>query len=204
MKLFGCGRTRSDRVRWMLEEIGVPYEFELIDLGTGAGRRPDYLSLNPAGKVPVLELEGEYLTESAAICRTLADRHPMAGLLPAPGSLERARCEQWCDFAISELEQPLWLIAKHRFALPVELRVPAVRATAQWEFAQAAGLLARALGERHFIVGDAFSVADITLAHTLGWARGYKLALGAATLDAYLDRALARPAYQRVRAHWPQ
>ena len=202
MKLFGCDRTRSDRVRWMLEEVGAAYEYEPVDLLKGAGRSPAYRAINPAGKVPAFEIDGHYLTESAAICRLLVDRFPAAGLIPLPGTRERAQCEQWCDFAISELEQPLWLISKHRFALPEALRIAAVLPTAEWEFGQAAALLSRALDGRPFMLGEQFSVADILLCHTLAWARKYKLPLGAGNLDGYLERALARPAWQRVRALW--
>ncbi len=200
MKLYGCAKTRSDRVRWALEEAGAPYEYVHVDLGKGASRTPEFRALNPDGKIPVLEVDGMALTESAALCRLIADRHPAAALIPAAGTLARARCDQWCDFAISELEQPLWTLAKHRFALPAGLRLPAIPDTAAWEFQRAARALATGLGEQTWILGEQFSVADILLGHTLVWSRSAGQELPAPNLQAYLERALARPAYERVRA----
>ncbi len=199
MKLYGCAKTRSDRVRWTLEEAGAAYEYVPVDLFNGGARTPAFLAINPQGKVPVLEVEGQYLTESAAMCRLVADRHPAAHLIPAPGTVARARCEQWCDFAISELEQPLWSISKHRFALPPDKRVAAMLDTAAWEFARAAGMLATGLGGNTWILGDTFSVADVLLGHTLAWAHACKLELVAPNVQAYAQRVLARPALQRVR-----
>ena len=200
MKLYGCAKTRSDRVRWTLEEAGAAYEYVAVDLGKGEARTAAFLAMNPYGKVPVLEVEGTFLTESAAMCRLVADRYPAAHLIPAPGTVARAQCEQWCDFAISELEQPLWVMAKHRFALPPDRRVAAIMDTAAWEFARAATVLATGLGNRTWILGDTFSVADILLGHTLAWARASRQELAEDNLQAYAGRVLSRPALDRVRA----
>jgi len=200
MKLYGCAKTRSDRVRWVLEEIGASYEYVNINLFAGEARTPAFLAINPAGKIPALELDGEIITESAAICRTLADRFPDAGIIPEPGTVERGHCDQWCDFAISELEQPLWTLSKHRSLYPAERKVPAIEEVAIWEFSKAATVLSKGLGEQLYILGDMFSVADVLLAHTLAWARGYKVPLGHPNLEDYADRMLARPALGRVRA----
>ena len=118
---------------------------------------------------------------------------------PPAGSLERARYNQWCYFVLSELEQPLWTMAKHRFALPERRRVPAVLATAHWEFTVAAKVLAAGLGRREFIVDDRFTAADILIAHTLAWARAFELPLEHDHLAAYAERLLARPAWARAR-----
>jgi len=200
VQLYGCSRTRADRVRWTLEEVGADYEYVPVELRKGETRTPEFLARNPFGKLPVLEVDQHYLTESAAICRFIADRHPAAGLIAAPGTLERARCDQWCDFAISELEQPLWLMAKHRFALPPEQRVAAVLETAVWEFERAVDILARGLGSKPWILGERFSVADILIGHTLAWARSSNQSLGVEAVVAYADRVLGRPAFQRVTA----
>lgn len=200
MKIYGCPNTRSVRAVWALEEAGASYDYELIDLRKGAAQTPAFLGVNPGGKLPALR-DGELtLTESGAICIYIADKYPHANLIPALASHARARFHQWCFFALSELEQPLWTIAKHRFALPEAQRVAAIMDTARWEFARAANVLAAGLGEREFIVGEQFSVADILIAHSLAWARLNKLELGAATLDAYADRMMARPACARAMA----
>ena len=200
MKLYGCGKTRSDRVRWVLEEIGAAYDYIPINLAKGEARTPEFLAINPAGKIPALELDGEIITESAAICRTLADRFSDSGIIPEPGSVERGHCDQWCDFAIAELEQPLWTLSKHRSIYPADRKVPAIEEVAIWEFSKAADILSKGLGDQLYILGDIFCVADVLLAHTLAWARGYKVPLGHQNLEDYADRMLARPALGRVRA----
>ena len=199
LTVYGCANTRSSRVLWALEEAGAEYEYVAVDLRAGAGWKPEYLALNPGGKVPTL-VDGELaLTESAAICTYIGDRFPASRLTPPVGSPERAHYDQWCYFVLSELEQPLWTLAKHLFALPEHRRVPAVLDTARWEFAVAAKVLAAGLGRREFIVGDHFTATDILIAHTLAWALAFKLPLEHNHLAAYAERLLARPAWARVQ-----
>ena len=198
LTVYGCANTRSSRVLWALEEAGAEYEYVAVDLRAGAGWKPEYLALNPGGKVPTL-VDGEMvLTESAAICTYIGDRFPASRLTPPVGSLERAHYDQWCYFVLSELEQPLWTMAKHLFALPERRRVPAVLDTARWEFAVAAKVLAAGLGRREFIVGDHFTAADILIAHTLTWALAFELPLEPERLKTYVEHLLARPAWARV------
>jgi len=199
LTVYGCADTRSTRVVWALEEAGAEYLYVPIDLRAGAGRHPDYLAINVGGKVPTLVDNEFVLTESAAICTYIGDRFPAAGLVPPVGTPERASYNQWCYFALSELEQPLWTIAKHRFALPERLRVPAVIETARWEFAVAAKVLAAGLGRQEFIVGDRFSVADILIAHTLAWARACELIAEHDNVRAYAERLWGRPALAEAK-----
>ena len=199
MKLYGCPNTRSLRAAWALEEAGAEYQYVGVDLFQGAARTPAFLALNPAGKVPVLVDGGLTLTESAAIIAYVAEKFPASELMPH-GDAARAECLRWMFFAVTELEQPLWTIAKHRFALPKDKRVAGIEDTARWEFANAAALVDQALDGRDFIGGSAFSGADILLGHTLAWARSAKVALESARLVAYLDRLMARPALARARA----
>lgn len=199
LTVYGCANTRSSRVLWALEEAGAEYEYVAIDLRAGTGWKPEYLALNPGGKVPTLVDGGLVLTESAAICTYIGDRFPASRLTPPVGSPERAHYDQWCYFALSELEQPLWTLAKHLFALPERRRVPAVLDTARWEFAVAVKILALGLGQREFIVGDHFTAADILMAHTLAWASAFKLPLEHDHLVTYTERLLARPAWTRVQ-----
>ncbi len=200
MKIFGFPNSRSARAVWALEEAGAAYEYIKVDLFKGEGRQPPYLDLNPGGKVPTLIDDDLVLTESAAICTYLGDKFPASSLVPSAGTPERARYEQWCFFVIGELEQPLWTMAKHRFALPEKRRVPMVIDTAIWEFSVAAKVLNTGLGDREFIVDGRFTAADILVAHTLGWARAFEVSLGHERLEAYADRLLSRPALARARA----
>jgi glutathione S-transferase len=198
--LYGCPNTRSIRATWALEEAGADYAYVKVDLFNGEGRKPAYLRVNPGGKVPALAEDGFVLTESAAIVGYVGDRHPDSGLKPPPGTSARAQYEQWCFFTIGELEQPLWTMAKHRFALPEDWRVPAVIDTARKEFAVAARVLEAGLKGRPFILGERFSGADILITHTLSWAKKVELLPGEGPLPAYLDRCFDRPALARARA----
>ena len=200
MKLYGYRNGRTLRALWALEEVGVPYEFVEVDLKRGQHREPEFLALNPAGKVPVLDDNGTIVTESAAICMHLAERHPESGLLPPVGTPERTECYRWMSFILTELDAPLWTIAKHRFALPQERRVPAVVETASWEFGNAASVLASILDNRQYLTGAAFSVADILAGHSLLWARSARVPLGSDFPEPYLERLLAREAMIRARA----
>ncbi len=199
MKLYGCPNSRSLRAAWALEEAGAQYEYVLVDLFKGAGRAPRFLALNPAGKVPVLVDGGLTLTESAAIITYVAEKFPACHLMPQAGA-PRADCLRWMLYVATELEQPLWTIAKHRFALPKDKRVAGMEDTARWEFTAAAGVLDKSLLDRPFVCGDSFSGADVLLAHTLAWARSAKIELASPVLAAYLERQLARPALARARA----
>ena len=198
MKLYGCPNSRSLRAAWALEEAAAKYEYVLVELFKGAARTPEFLALNPAGKLPVL-VDGELtLSESGAIINYVSDKFPASGLVPRDPAA-RANCLRWMFFSTTELEQPLWTIAKHRFALPKDKRIAGIEDTARWEFAAAATLLDGALAEREFVCGDAFTGADILLVHTLAWARSAKIPLESARLTAYMERLLLRPALTRAR-----
>ena len=198
MKLYGYRNGRTLRALWALEEAGAHYEYVEVDLMRGEGREPWFLAINPAGKVPVLDDGGTIITESAAICMHLADKYPESRLMPPPGTVERTQCYKWTSYILTELDAPLWTIAKHRFALPRERRVPAVIETAGWEFRTAVKVLATELGDRPYLVGDHLTVSDIIAAHTLSWAKSARLPLGNEQLERYLDTLLARDAAMRA------
>ena len=198
MKLYGYRNGRTLRALWALEEVGAEYEYVEVDLKRGEAREPWFLNINPGGKVPVLDDAGTIITESAAICMHLAEKYPQSHLLPAIGMPGRVECYKWISFTLTELDAPLWTIAKHRFALPENLRVPAVIDTAGWEFTVGAKLLATGLGTNRYLVGDSFTVADLLAGHTLLWARRTRLDLGSDSLNAYLDALMSRDSFGRA------
>lgn len=112
IKVYGFPKTRSLRILWTLEEIGADYGLVKVDLFKGEAEEPAFLQLNPAGKVPVLVDDDLVLSESGAICTYLADKYPETGLAPEPRTGQRAIYDQMCFFALTELEQPLWTMAK--------------------------------------------------------------------------------------------
>lgn len=201
LTVYGCPNSRSLRTVWALEEAGAAYEYVLIDLFRGAGRSPDFLKINPAGKVPALVEDGMAMTESGAMLLWLAEKFPSAGLMPpASEPLARAETLQWLMFGLTELEPPLWTIAKHRFVLPAARRNATIEETCRWEFASACALLARHLGGAPHVAGERFSIADIVLTHCLAWAQSAKLEIMPSPLLDYMERHMARPAVARAQA----
>jgi len=182
----------------MLEELGAQYEYKLVKFGQNGFKSKKLLALNPAGKVPALVDGNLVLTESAAIVTYLGDKYQNAGLVPPAGTPERGKFSQWCYFALTELEQPLWTIGKHKFALPEDKRVKEIFPTATWEFQQALDLLSEGLGENPYILGDNFSASDILIAHTLRWAINTGQSIQQANIKQYTDLVLSRGALKRA------
>lgn len=192
MKLYGFGPTRSLRALWGLRELGAEFEFVSVNLMAGEHQHPDFLRLNPAGKVPVL-VDGDFvLTESAAIVLYLAEKYPARKLLPDDLKV-RAQVYRWVMFAMTELEQPLWRIAKHTMVYPEDKRLPADVALARQEFVAMAAVLDRHMEERRFIVGDSITVADCVTAYLIDWANEQHLIEDCPQLRAYLEQMYARP-----------
>jgi glutathione S-transferase len=198
MKLYGFGPTRSLRALWGLKELDTDFEFIPVNLLAGEHKHPDFLRLNPVGKVPVL-VDGDILIpESAAIVLYLADKYRDKRLLPA-SLQERAQVYRWVMFAVTELEQPLWRISKHTALYPEEKRLSADIVLAKEEFFAMASILDSHLEGRRFIVGESVSVADCVTAFLVDWANEFHLIDDFAQLQAYLERMYARPkAPQRI------
>jgi glutathione S-transferase len=153
MKLYEFAPTRSIRARWTLQELGVDFEAETVNLIKGEHRRPEFLALNPAGKLPVLVDGDLVLTESVAIVLYLAEKYPKQGLLPMDLA-QRAEAYRWLLFAATELEQPLWRIARHTFLYAEAQRLPADVPIASREFIEMAAALDRHMRGRQFLVGE--------------------------------------------------
>ncbi|BCH20748.1 glutathione S-transferase family protein [Mesorhizobium sp. L-8-3] len=192
-KAVGSPGSRVGRVLWMLEELGVPYEFVKADI-----RSPQMYALNPSGKSPALVDGDVVVTDSAAICVYLADRHPDKGMGAEPGRAGRAAMDSWMHYAQSEFEAPLWNKLRHRFILPAELRVDVGPATAH-DFREEVQTLERRLGDRQYALGDRFSAVDVLLGDMGAWARGGKFAIESDNVNAYFDRVLSRPARARAQ-----
>jgi glutathione S-transferase len=191
----GSRGSRVSRVLWMLEELGEPYEF--IEVGR---RSPEAYALNPSGKVPIL-IDGDLrITDSAAICVYLADKHADKGFGANPGLVGRAEIDGWMHFAQSELEAPLWNKLRHRFILPPELRVD-VGPAAAYDFASEVRALDGRLGDRAFALGERFSAVDVLLGDIGAWARSGRFRMESERVVAYLDRVLSRPARARAQAN---
>jgi glutathione S-transferase len=180
----------------MLEEIGKPYELTQI---AGAERRSaEHRARHPLGRVPALELgDGTTIFESAAICLQLADLNPDARLIPSVGSSERAVVYQWVLFSMTELEGPLF-----RWLRELAEGEDAADSGAADRFAQAAAAIDSALGDREWLLGEQFTVADVLCASVLAGASSRGLLSPWPGLEAYVNRSEARPAYASAAAIW--
>ena len=200
MKILGRGRSRSIKCIWAAEEAGLAYEYHSVDMPGGEHKSEAFRKMNPAMKVPVL-VEGTFiLSESQAICTYIGVKRPDSLLIPVDGTRERASYDQWMSYISAELEQPLWLQAKHTFALPEAIRLPldSIKKVAAFEWEKALVPIADRLDVHLFVLGDSFSMADVALGYTLDWAKRAGFSIENAKVNNYLDRMLSRPAYLRA------
>jgi glutathione S-transferase len=191
MKLYWSPRTRSFSSLWLMEETGQPYERILIDVFKGAQKTPEYLAVNPMGKVPALSDGEANLAEAAAICAYVAERYPQSNLAPPVGDPLRAKYLYWLFFAPGCLEP-----AMVQLATKVEMNPVA----AGWGDAQRVfDVLDTALQGGPWILGETFSAADIAIGSGLNFAvRLFKMAPSRPSFERYIDRCAARPAFQRA------
>ncbi len=191
LKLYWSPRSRSFTTLWLLEETGQPYERVLIDISTGAQKSPEYLKINPMGKVPALVDGDVTLAETAAICAYVAERMPEAKLAPALGDAKRGKYLQWLFFAPSCIE-PAILQAYTKLEIP--------SSSAAWgSTAQVFDVLEQALETGPWLLGETFSAADVAIGSGMNFAiRMFKMVPSRPAFDRYLDRCAARPAFQRA------
>jgi len=199
LKLWYAPRTRAVRVVWLLEELGLPYTLERVEFAPTSSEF--FIQKTPLGKVPVLEDGDVVMGESGAIIEYVLERYGNGRLAPAIGSPKRAAFLQWLHFAESTAFPPLgiviWLTRYRADSGEYEALIADSRARA------ASGLefLERSLGQKAWLLGDEFSAADVAMGFTLVAAR----LLGVLddrfpSLNAYLTRLQARPAFQRTLA----
>ena len=179
LKLYGGARTRASIVQWYLEELGVPYEFVMLDLSAGEHRQPAYLAINPIGKVPAI-VDGDFqLWESGAILFYLAQKY---GKIPSSPE-EQAKINQWILFGNATLGPGIFVEASREREMP-KLMTP----------------LNQILEKQPFLLGDEFSVVDVAVGSILGYIPiMLKLDLSAypAVVD-YIKRLSERPAFQKA------
>jgi len=201
LKLYYATPSRAVRPRWLLEEIGVPYELARLDLSAGEYKRPEYLAINPNGTVPTL-IDGELtLFESAAICEYLADRFPEAQLAPAFGTPDRGRYYQWMHYSMTSIDVPVISIFHHAIFKPEHERVRAIAEENRERLAAALSVVDQALAGRTYILGERFGAVDVMMGSGLIWAHGMRLIPRERGLTlAYVARLTQRPAFQRASA----
>ena len=173
-EVWGSKRSRAFRVLWLLEEMGLSYTHHHVDFSKRENKNWPFLKKTPYGKVPVLGINGHYIFESGAIIEFLAAQHKEKEMAPPIEDFENyGRYLQWNFFALTELEQPLWLKAKHSFALPEEYRVKEIEKAAFYEFSKAIAVIEKELDNKEFLLGDNFYACDLLVGSVLNWARGF-------------------------------
>jgi glutathione S-transferase len=206
LKLYYWPRSSATRVQWALEEIGVPYEKVRLDRERGENRTPEYLALSPQGNIPALVDGDAKIFESAAILVHLGQRYGVEkGLWPkAPAAAADALA--WCVWSSTELNVQRLSYALQTldapFTLPKEDRNPKVAERFRTGYNARLAVLEARLAGKEYLVGNAFSLADVAIAQTVA---GSVTRLGLPIADnknvaAWVERCSARPAFQRVMA----
>ncbi|MDQ2080589.1 glutathione S-transferase family protein [Xanthobacteraceae bacterium Astr-EGSB] len=184
--------SRGGIVRWMLEEVGEPYETRLLDLRGGEGRRPDYLAINPQGKVPAIVHKGVATTEVAAICLYLADAFPRAGLAIPVGDPRRGPYLRWALFNASAIE-PAMMDAKFP-----RREDPPPTAIGYRPLDALLDIVAQAVTPGPYLMGEQFTAADVVIGSALRFGMAFGMMPQRADLAGYVARLNAREAYRRA------
>lgn len=188
--VIGSANTRTLRVLWLLEELGLPYTHIPAAPQSAAAR-----AHNPVGKVPTLIDGAASITDSTAIVTYLADKH---GAFTAPaGTLPRAQQDSVTHFLLDEFDALLWTSARHSFVLPEDMRMPAIKTSLKWEYARNLSRLSARL-KGPYLMGDQMTVPDILAAQCLSWGLAAKFPSPEGALADYLTMLRARPAYLRA------
>lgn len=190
MKLYSSPKTRAVRAIWMLEETGVDYELEQIDIRSPNRRdSAEFRSASPMGKVPALVDGDVRMSESAAICLYLADRYAPGRLAPAVDDARRGKFLYWLMYTPAVIEPAM----SEKFH-----KIKGNRGQSGWgDFELMIETLESGLEDQEWIIGD-FSAADVMLGSSVVFLRSFEMLPESPGLDAYADRCLARPAYRKA------
>ena len=194
LTLYHASPSRSSVVLWMLEEVGQPYDIKLLKLSAGDNMKPDYLAINPMGKVPALKHGDTVITELAAICTYLADEFPDKNLNVPIGTPKRGVYLKWLFFGPGCLEPAVIDRAAPR-------KEEARRAMLGYgDFDTTMNVLARAVEKSPWLMGDQFTAADVVIGANIRWGMIFKMIPERKEFVDYAARIAARPALQRAEA----
>lgn len=188
--LYTNPQSRGRIARWMLEEVGAPYETEAVDYGTTM-KGEDYLTINPMGKVPAIVHKGRVVTECAAICAYLAEAFPEAGL--APTDAERADYYRWLFFAVGPVEQAVTNHAAQFVPKPEQGRM-----FGYGNYDLTVDVLEAAVSAHPYIAGDRFTAADVYVGAAVGWGTMFGTLPKRTAFTDYFARLSGRDAFQRA------
>lgn len=191
LTLYHNPKSRSASARVLLEALGVPYDVKVLDFAAGQTRTPEFLAINPLGKLPTLVHEGAVITEQVAITIYLADRFPAAGLAPAFDHPLRGPYLRWLTFYAACFEPALM---DHAFK-----RAPIDPSTAPWrDYDTVIEALVAQLSRGDYLLGDTLTAADLLWGTGLRWTTGFGIVPKLPVIMAYVDRVAAHPAVVRA------
>jgi glutathione S-transferase len=193
LMLYHAIPSRSSITRWMLEEVGEPYDIHLLNLQTGENRAPAYLAVNPMGKVPALDHDGVIITEASAICAYLADVFHRAGLNIPVGDKRRGPYLKWLFFGPSCVEPA---VTDRAFPRKEEARRGML---GYGDYDTVIDVLAKAVAGGPYILGEQFTAADVVIGSGLRWGMMFKLIPERKEFAGYVGRLSERPAFKRAQ-----
>ena len=193
LTLYHAAPSRSSIVHWMLEELGEPYDIHLVSFKKGENLQPEYLAINPMGKVPAVRHGDVVVTEAAAICAYLADEFPQARLNVPVGDPRRGDYLKWLFFGPSCVEPAIMERAYPRREAPPRA------ALGFGDYDTVIDVLAKAAAAADpYLMGEQFTAADVVIGSGLRWGTMFKLVPERPEFSAYLARLAERPALQRA------
>ena len=198
LRIYGIARTRAFRALWVADELGLSYEHQPIEIGDAGARSPEFLAINPNGRLPFIVDGGFTLFESLAITLYLAKKHANGSLYPATLQAE-AKAWQWSFWAISEVDRGVNIWSLHAIRLPAAQRDAALREEALKVIAAPFKVLDAALTKSPYLLGETFTVADLNVAAVISRAVDMDLST-VPHLKAWLTRCLDRPAARKALA----
>jgi glutathione S-transferase len=192
--LYHCPNSRSNVGMYLLEELGLPYEVEIVDVRAGAGQTPAYLAINPMGKVPSIRDGDDVVSEIGAICLYIGDKYPDAKLAPPIGDPRRAAYLRWLFFNTS-LDT---VLVERMFK-----REPLAADSAGYgDYGRVIAMLRLGLEHGPWLLGDQFTTADVCIGAGMPWAFANGTMPRESPFEEYAGRIEARPAYKRASARW--
>lgn len=198
IKIYYSPRTRAVRPRWILEEMGIPYELIRVNLAELPHSNPEYFKIHPHGAVPAL-VDGDLtLIESGAICAYLVEKYPEKNLAPVLNSNQRPLYLQWMFYCPGTFEGPFTQLFSQTRGLPEAERSPILAKKARDDFDEILNFIEKSLEGKEFLLGSDFSAVDIMMGHSLLNAKRYQMIHNLPNLDRYLSQLEARPARQRA------
>jgi glutathione S-transferase len=198
LRIYGIARTRAFRALWMAKEVGLDYEHLPIEIGDAGARSPEFLAINPNGRLPFIVDNGFVLFESLAITLYLAKKYSNGNLYP--GTLEgEAKAWQWSLWSVTEIDRGVNIWSLHAVRLPPAERDPVKRNEALKVLAAPFKVLDAAVAKQEYLLGNDFTVADLNVAAVIS--RAIDMDLSAVpNLKGWLARCLERPAAREALA----